>query len=201
LKISEYLKLFDDPKTVFEAYVEDEVVVMSSLINELIKKADKVYYYSSKLLRLEFVKEHFNELIELEMVDGLYSPRAKNSLAKVIVRAYCDVRSYSSYSGRKAMSSLYYLTREYMCRNRYADRYVYLDELEATILLCKDYDDFRVEVHTKPKALIEELQRVAEKHNIRIAIADNLIRDKESVQKEMNLRIKIKEGVIVASYW
>jgi hypothetical protein len=88
LSLEEYFKLLKTD-AVFEAYVEDRVfLVIPFTINEILEAANKVYYYSKRLIRVEKTYNGVTELVEIELLDSPYSPSAKPTVANAVVRAY-----------------------------------------------------------------------------------------------------------------
>ena len=97
LSLSEYFKLLKSDSK-FEAYVEDRVfLVIPSTINEVINTANKVFYYSKRLIRVEKTYGGVTELVEIELPDSPYSPSAKPTMANAVVRAYVKAEK-ASYS-------------------------------------------------------------------------------------------------------
>ena len=96
LTIEEYEKLLSLPNSPFEAYVEGEVFLGNpSDIDLLIEKANKVYYYSKKLIRLHLVNGDVDELVELRL-DNDYMPSQPTTLTYSKFKLYSKVTANNS---------------------------------------------------------------------------------------------------------
>jgi len=195
LTISEYLKLVRNANTAFEAYIEDEVIIINPItINMLIDVADKVYYYSKKIIRLEKERDRITELVEIELPSGSYSPNAEGRLEKAVVRAYARVEPISSSS--RAIPLLDMFTLDSLCKIRAGDAEMSADVVAQLVGMCLEKGrspDIVVKADAeKAKKIMSIMEKIAEKRGLKIGTFD----DWGLLEKKRRLCIYISDSTI-----
>jgi MoxR-like ATPase len=136
LTLREYIELAKDTSASFEAYIEDKVIIVNpTIINKLLEEADKVYYYSKRVIRAEKEMSGIRELVEIEMLSGDYHPSAESQIIEAIVRSYAKVEPHS-YS--RSIPLLNIFTFDYICRLRAEDTKMRAEEVAKLVSICME---------------------------------------------------------------
>jgi MoxR-like ATPase len=195
LTIAEYLKLAKDPKAAFEAYIEDEAIIINPItINMLIDIADRVYYYSNRVVRVEKWKDGITELVEIALPTSIYSPNAEGRIDEATVRAYAKVEQITS--GSRAIPLLEMLTLDSLCKIRAWNAEMSVEAIAQLVDMCIERGknpDITVRADTeKAKKIMSIMEKIAEKRGLKLGAFDEW----GSLEKKRRLNIYISDSTI-----
>jgi MoxR-like ATPase len=195
LTIDEYLRLARGTRNAFEAYIEDKVVIVNPVtINMLIEVADRVYYYSNRVVRVEKWKDGITELVEIELPTSIYSPNAEGHIAEAAVRAYAKVEQITS--GSRAIPLLDMFTLDSLCKIRAWDAEMSVEAIAQLVDMCIERGknpDITVRADTeKAKKIMSIMEKIAEKRGLKLGAFDEW----GSLVKKRRLNIYISDSTI-----
>ena len=195
LTIDEYLRLARGTRNAFEAYIEDKVVIVNPVtINMLIEVADRVYYYSNRVVRVEKWKDGITELVEIELPTSIYSPNAEGHIAEAAVRAYAKVEQITS--GSRAIPLLDMFTLDSLCKIRAGDAEMSVEAIAQLVDMCIERGknpDITVRADTeKAKKIMSIMEKIAEKRGLKLGAFDEW----GSLVKKRRLNIYISDSTI-----
>jgi hypothetical protein len=195
LTIDEYLKLAKDAKASFEAYIEDKVIIVNpATINKLLEYADKVYYYSKRIIRVEREKDGIRELVEIELPAASYSPHREGQVVEAIVRAYAKVEPISSSS--REIPLLDMITLDSLCKIRAGDAEMSVEAIMQIVGVClekgKSLDIVVKADAEKAEKIMSIMEKIAEKRGLKVGVFDEW----GSLEKKRRLNIYISDNTI-----
>jgi MoxR-like ATPase len=175
LTISEYLKLAQKPNTAFEAYIEDEAIIINPItINMLIDIADRIYYYSKRIIRLEKKLDGITELVEIELPSGSYS--AEGRLEKAVVRVYARAEPISGTSSREPPLTYAFVLNK-LCRISARESEMTAEAVAELITMCKENGKVPDVV---VKADIKKVAEILKKRGFKVEAPETLSPEKNT---------------------
>jgi ferritin-like protein len=195
LSLSEYVKLLNGANNKFEAYIEERVFLLNPVsIDNMLHRADNIYYYSNRVIRVEKMREHSSELVEVELTGDSYSPRReKVSLVEAVVRAYVNV---DPRSARQPLI-LEEVMPEKVCRATVRD----IDEYEKIIDKCIEVRGFDIKVISEPQRIsevISKISKIAGDHGLSVRVS---ISPGEKIKSVGAYRGRENEIIIYSPDW